>query len=122
MWSGHEEFWGFIPATAVKLIPEPEKKLHISEVDTPPVLITSPELNYPAIARESAIEGTVLVRIYIGTRGAVTNAEVVDGISELNAEAMNFVRGLHYNPALINGNPVEVFANFPVKFTLPEKE
>jgi TonB family protein len=118
----HKEFWGFIPATTVKLIPEPKKKLHISEVDTPPVLKTSPELHYPAIASAREIEGTVLIRIYIGTAGDVTNAEVIDGIIELNAEALNFARGLYFKPAMINGNPVEVFANFPVKFTLPEKE
>lgn len=118
----HKEFWGFIPASTIKPVPEQKKKLHISEVDTPPVLRTSPELHYPSIARVREIEGTVLVRIYIGISGDITNAEVVDGITELNAEALNFTRSLHFSPALINGIPVEVFANFPVKFNLPKKE
>jgi TonB family protein len=118
----YKEFWGFIPAATIKPKSMPARKLHISEVDTPPVLINQPELNYPSSARLRETGGIVLVRIHINNKGEVVFAELVDGIPGLNQEALNFAKGLRFKPALMNGIPVEVFANFPVEFTLPERD
>jgi TonB family protein len=118
----HEEFWGFIPGTTIRPKPEQARKLHISEVDTPLVMVSSPELNYPETAKARKIEGTVIIKIYINIKGEVAKAEVIDGIPELDKEALNFVKGIKFKPALLDNNPVEVFANYPVKFILPEKK
>ncbi|MFU8844617.1 MAG: energy transducer TonB [Bacteroidales bacterium] len=118
----YKEFWGFIPATTIKPKSSPARKLHISEVDIPPILISAPELNYPSSAKLRKIEGTILIRIHINIKGEVVVAELVDGIPGLNQEALTFAKRLKFKPALMQGIPVEVFANFPVEFTLPEKE
>jgi len=83
-------------------------------------LVTMTKPVYPPGAEAAGIEGTVLLRAVISTGGDLLGLSVinqsVDG--ELAAAAMDAVKQWHYNPTLLNGEPVEVATTIAVTFRL----
>jgi TonB family protein len=84
---------------------------------------------YPAGAEAAGIEGTVLLRAVISTGGDLLGLSVlsqsVDGQRidngsgrELADAAMDAVKQWHYQPTLLNGDPVEVVTTIAVTFRL----
>ena len=75
---------------------------------------------YPPGAEAAGIEGTVLLRAVISIKGDLLGLTVinhsVDG--ELANAAMDAVKQWHYNPILLNGEPVEVVTTIAVTFRL----
>jgi len=75
---------------------------------------------YPPGAEAAGIEGTVLLRAVISIKGDLLGLSVinqsVDG--ELANAAMDAVKQWHYNPTLLNGEPVEVVTTIAVTFRL----
>jgi TonB family protein len=112
----YEEVWGFIPSTTIIKRNSKKHRLHVSEVDRQPQLISNLEVSYPDDASLKSIEGTVVLKIDISKTGAVTDAEVEQSVPGLDAHAIKIVKALKFKPALKNGKPVEVFQNFPVDF------
>ena len=87
-------------------------------VDRAPVGITTTHTTppYPVIERRLGIEGTVTLRLTVGTDGQVMAAEVVTsaGREALDQAARAWIIGhWRYRPALKDGNPavVQVLAN-----------
>ena len=76
---------------------------------------------YPADAEREAIEGTVLLEAVIGKDGTLSNLDPVNSIVDerLVAAATAAVSQWRYEPARLNGQPVEVRANLSVAFQLP---
>lgn len=74
---------------------------------------------YPVGAQRGRIEGTVLLRVTIGTDGRVENVEatkkVGGGLTEAAVEA---VRQWRYEPATVDGQPVGWKIDVPVEFHL----
>ncbi|MCB2221815.1 MAG: energy transducer TonB [Bacteroidetes bacterium] len=112
----YEEVWGFIPSTTIIKNNSQKHRLHVSEVDRQPQLISNLEVTYPNDASLKSIEGTVVLKIDISKTGAVTNAVVEQSVPGLDEHAIEIVKDLKFKPALKNGKPVEVFQNFPVDF------
>ena len=77
-------------------------------------------LKYPEKARVKGIQGTVLLSFTIGTKGYVTDIQVISSIyPALDAEAIRVVKeSPRWSPGMIKGNPVPVTFSFPVIFTL----
>jgi len=75
---------------------------------------------YPPGAEAAGIEGTVMLRAVISTSGDLLGLSVLnesmDG--ELAAAAMDAVKQWHYQPTLLNGEPVEVVTTIAVTFRL----
>jgi len=73
---------------------------------------------YPDLAREASVDGTVMVQALVGKDGKVKDTRVVKSIPMLDAAATAAVRQWVFKPALSNNKPVAVWVAVPVKFTL----
>jgi TonB family protein len=79
------------------------------------------EPDYPTLARQTRIQGTVRLHAIIGTDGHVEELEVISGHPLLVQAAMEAVRKWRYAPTTWNGQPVEVDTTIDFIFSLEEK-
>jgi protein TonB len=77
-------------------------------------------LRYPSSAKKAGIEGTVYTTFTIDQNGDVKLPAIISGINpELDAEAIRVINAMpRWNPGSIDGVPVSVQYNLPVKFRL----
>jgi protein TonB len=77
-------------------------------------------LKYPAIARESGIQGTVYVTFVVERDGSLTDIKILRGIGGgCDEEAMRVVKMMpKWAPGKQRGKPVRCQFNMPIKFTL----
>lgn len=75
---------------------------------------------YPNQARMNGEEGIVWLKFVVAANGNIENITVVRGVSELlDAEAVRVVSTMPtWIPAELNGQPVAVNFNLPLKFIL----
>ncbi|HET8547370.1 MAG TPA: M56 family metallopeptidase [Bryobacteraceae bacterium] len=78
---------------------------------------TSPE--YPPLARQARIQGTVRFNVVINKDGTVASMTLAGGHPLLVPAAQESVRQYIYQPTLLNGEPVEVVTTVDVNFILP---
>ena len=79
-------------------------------------------LKYPQPSINNGIEGVVNVKFVVKTDGALDKLSIVRLVDpDLEAEAMRLVKGMPaWNPATVDGTPVDSESNVEVVFTLPE--
>ena len=87
-------------------------------VEELPEAITKVSPEYPDIARQANVDGTVLMQVLVGKDGKVKDAKVVKSVAMLDAAALAAVRQWIFKPALSNNKPVAVWVAVPMKFTL----
>ncbi len=73
---------------------------------------------YPPLAREAGIQGTVRFVATIGPEGEIQTLQLESGHPLLVQSAMLAVKQWRYKPTLLNGNPVSVITTIDVNFTL----
>lgn len=73
---------------------------------------------YPAIAKQTRTQGTVILRAIISRDGMIENLQVVSGHPMLVKAAMEAVKQWRYRPYVLNGQPVEVETQVTVNFVL----
>jgi protein TonB len=83
-----------------------------------PRKIYAPAPNYPALARQARIEGTVVIDAVIDVSGNVVEAKVVSGHPLLLAAALEAVRQWKFEPTYLNEQPVPVALLVTVEFHL----
>ena len=77
------------------------------------------ELDYPKIALEQSIEGTVILNFVVETNGYVGNIEVKKGINGgCTEEAIALIRNTRWQPAEKNGKLVRYSVTYPITFSL----
>lgn len=79
---------------------------------------------YPEAERKSGVEGTVILAVDISAAGAVAGAKVdkpVDGHPAFSEAAIAAVKQWRFEPARLDGKPVDIAVKIPVKFALQEK-
>lgn len=82
------------------------------------------KINYPNMAQEAGIEGTVVVRFYIDEQGNVKAPEILKEIGGgCGKEALRVVKtmndmGEKWTPGRQRGRAVKVYFNLPVKYKL----
>jgi protein TonB len=74
--------------------------------------------NYPPLARQARIQGTVVLHAVISKEGSIENLTLVSGHPMLAPAAIDAVKQWKYKPYLLNGEPVEVDTEVQVNFTL----
>lgn len=76
--------------------------------------------NYPDVAKENNIQGKVIVKFCVTSKGGVSQAQILKGVDpELNAEAIRVVNTLPtFKPGKQGGRPVPVWFMVPINFTL----
>jgi periplasmic protein TonB len=73
---------------------------------------------YPALARQARVQGTVVLRAVISRDGRIENLQVISGHPLLLKSAEDAVRQWRYRPYYLNNEPVEVETQVTVNFTL----
>ncbi len=75
---------------------------------------------YPEVAKENNIQGRVIVRFCVTSKGGVSQVSVLKGVDpELDAEAVRVVSSLPaFKPGKQGGKPVPVWYMVPITFTL----
>jgi len=81
-------------------------------------LIYRVQPSYPALARQTRVEGAVELRAIISKAGTIENLVVVRGQPMLSAAAIAAVRQWRYRPYLLNNEPIEVETEITVNFVL----
>jgi len=74
--------------------------------------------NYPPLARQARIQGTVILQAQISKTGEIENLQLISGHPMLAPAAIEAVKQWKYKPYLLNGEPVEVETQVQVNFTL----
>lgn len=77
-------------------------------------------IEYPQMARESGISGTVYVSFVVEKNGKITDVQVLRGIGGgCDKEAIRVVKNMpKWNAGKQRGKPVRVRFNMPIRFTL----
>jgi TonB family protein len=83
-------------------------------------LVQQAQPQYPALAKQARIQGTVRFNVVIGKDGTMKNMQLVSGHPLLVQPAQEAVRQWVYQPTTLNGNPVEVVTTIDVNFTLSD--
>ncbi len=80
----------------------------------------SEHTQYPEVAKENNIQGKVIVRFCVTSKGGVDKVEILKGVDpELDKEAIRVVKTLPaFRPGKQGGKPVPVWFMVPINFTL----
>lgn len=102
--------------------PEPEPEPEPVKVKTPARLVKSERPDYPQTARKAGSEGTVVLRITVGTGGDVENVKIQEssGFPELDESAAQSVKTWQFDPAKLGDDPISSAVDLPVTFDLEE--
>jgi len=75
---------------------------------------------YPEEAKSKGIQGKVVVKFRITSRGNVNGYEISKSVSpELDAEALRVVKTItRFEPTIVDGKPVSAWYYLPITFTL----
>ncbi len=100
--------------------PPSESASEFYAFDEPPQLIRYVPPSYPALARQAGIEGTVLLRVVVGTDGKVESASVIqsDVTPAMEKAAMAAARKFLFKPAKQRTRPVRASMAVPIRFKL----
>lgn len=82
------------------------------------LLIKRVQPNYPPLARQARIQGTVLLQAEISKDGTIENLRLISGHPMLAPAAIEAVKQWRYRPYMLNGEPVAVETQVQVNFTL----
>jgi TonB family protein len=108
------------PPAAILQSEMPES-LHISPEAMQGLLIEKTAPDYPPLARQARIEGTVVLDAKISKDGSIVKISLVSGHPMLAPAAIRAVRQWRYKPYVLNGEPVEIETTVKVNFKLSEK-
>jgi protein TonB len=110
---------GVLSSTPVSVPPKPNvQRVRVSQGVTQGLLTKKVQPEYPPLARQARIQGSVVLRALISKTGKIENLQVVSGHPMLTASAIQAVKQWQYKPYILNGQPVEVETNVTVNFTL----
>lgn len=106
------------PVAVPKLAAAAPQRVRVSQGVTQGLLIHQVQPQYPPMARETRVEGDVVLEAVIATDGTVRDLKVISGPGMLASSALLAVRQWRYKPYLLNGQPVEVVTQIRLKFHL----
>jgi TonB family protein len=119
----------FVPSRPLKLPPgtspgdengnePPEPRIRVGGNVTAAKITSRVSPQYPTVARNEHLQGTVRLHAVIGKDGNIKNLNVIKGYCSLAEASVEAVRKWRYQPTLINGQPVEVDTTVDVIFKL----
>ncbi|MEO0895842.1 MAG: M56 family metallopeptidase [Bacteroidota bacterium] len=77
------------------------------------------EIGYPRAARETGVEGLIVCRVLVDTKGKVINHEVIKAEDDLLRRAVeNQLYKLTFKPAQKDGKDIAMWVNIPFNFRL----
>lgn len=110
---------GIISSTpvAVPKVATPQR-VRVSTGVSTGLLIRRVQPNYPPLARQARIQGSVVLQAEISKEGTIQNLQLISGHPMLAPAAIEAVKQWRYKPYLLNGEPVAVETQVVVNFTL----
>ncbi|MFZ1132796.1 MAG: TonB family protein [Terriglobales bacterium] len=110
---------GIISSTpvAVPKVATPQRVRVSSGVSTG-LLIKKVTPNYPPLAKQARIQGTVILQAEISKEGTIQNLQLISGHPMLAPAAIEAVKQWRYKPYLLNGEPVAVETQVQVNFSV----
>jgi protein TonB len=110
---------GIISSTpvAVPKVATPQR-IRVSQGVSQGLKVRDVKPNYPPLARQARISGTVVLHALISKDGSIENLTLISGHPMLAPAAIDAVKQWKYRPYLLNGEPVEVETEVQVNFTL----
>ena len=87
----------------------------------PPERVSFPPPPYPAMLREAGIEGRVEARLVVGTDGRAEpgSIEIVSSTNKaFEAPTRYAIQNAVFRPGRVNGKPVRVLIQMPVRFMI----
>ena len=96
----------------------PPKRIRVGGNVAKARLLRQVRPQYPPLARQARIQGTVKLSAVISKDGSIQKLEVMSGHPLLVPSALAAVKQWRYRPTLLNGEAVEVLTNIDVNFTL----
>ncbi len=104
-------------ATAASVTRNAAERVQMSAVTT--AAVSSPvRPNYPLLARQMKVQGSVILQALIGRDGIIQNLRLVSGPRILAAAAEDAVRQWRFKPHYEGSEAVETQANITVNFTI----
>jgi protein TonB len=73
---------------------------------------------YPLLAKQSGIQGSVVIDTTIDAKGNVVNMRIVSGPNLLRNAALAALKRWKYEPSTLNGLPIAVQMQVTLKFSL----
>lgn len=98
--------------------PPPSGPVRVGGDIRPPRRIHDVRPDYPRIALQARVEGTVELDAVIDTDGRVTQVTVLSGHPLLTDAATDAVRQWRFTPTLLNSQPVPIIMSVKVDFRL----
>jgi len=86
--------------------------------DASAVVSSSVKPDYPLLARQMRVQGSVILQALIGRNGAIQDLQVLSGPPILAAAAQEAVRQWHFKPHYQGTESVETLAKITVNFTI----
>jgi len=84
-----------------------------------PVKVYAPQPIYTEEARAARVQGVVILRAIIDDGGQVVDVQVIKGLPlGMSEQTVDTVKTWRFDPATRNGQPVPVYFNFTVNFSL----
>jgi periplasmic protein TonB len=95
---------------------KPEAAVKVGGDVKGPRLISSTLPLFPTVAKEAGITGDVVIRASIDKKGDVGHMEIVSGPPMLHQAALQALRRWKYQPATLDGEPIDTQILVTVKF------
>lgn len=77
------------------------------------------EIEYPKLALEKSVEGTVVVEFIVETNGYVTGVSIKQALGAgCSEEAIRLIKKTRWQPAMINGKLVRYKLTYPITFSI----
>jgi periplasmic protein TonB len=112
-----------LPATAAPTAQEAQQR-HAEEqaavTASVPLYHLNPPPVYPAVARRRNYEGTVVIDVLVDRQGRAAQVRIAhsSGYEILDRSAVNSVKQWRFEPGRRFGQPVEMWVQVPVRFSL----
>lgn len=78
-------------------------------------------MSYPEMAIQQEIEGKVYAKVLVGKDGSIMRIGSMSGNSIFYDEVEEKIEGLKFEPAIVNGEPVNCWVTVPFTFKLKNK-
>jgi len=103
------------------IVPSSNQVYMESVVEERPEVLSGPQLQYPDLLRQAAIQGRVLVQAIIDTSGRAEpqSVKVIQSPNPgFDQSAKNYVLRALFRPARVHGRAVRVLINLPIDFKI----
>lgn len=77
------------------------------------------QIEYPKLAIEKSVEGTVVIEFIVETNGYLTGIKIKEGVGAgCTEEAVRLIKATKWQPAILNNKLIRYRTNYPITFSL----